>query len=56
MGMFDDLEPVAERGVVSITTCSTCGGAEPVLGLPGKGRPLSTFAPDYFCHGHALFV
>lgn len=56
MPMLDDIAPTPTRGVVRIgDSCKECSRPVPVLGLPGKGRPLDTFAPDYFCMGaHAI--
>lgn len=52
-----DIEPIRGRGVIRIEgDCPICGSPVPVLGLPGKGRDLSTFAPGYFCRGHAVRV
>lgn len=52
-----DIEPGPCRGVIRIDPdCEHCGRPVPVIGLPGKGRDLSTFAPDYFCRGHAIRV
>lgn len=43
------------RGVIQIgSDCEHCGRPVPVFGKVGKGRPLDTFAPDYFCGGHAI--
>lgn len=50
-----DIVPTPARGVVRIgTDCEHCARPIPVLGLPGKGRPIESFAPDYFCRGHAI--
>lgn len=54
MSLLDAFVPVPARGVVGMHTCEVCSKPEPEFGLPGKGRPLDTFAPDYFCQGHAL--
>jgi hypothetical protein len=52
-----DIVPSPGRGVIRIEAdCEYCGRPVPVLGRPGKGRPLDTFAPDYFCRGHAIRV
>jgi hypothetical protein len=52
-----DIVPSPGRGVIRIEgDCEYCERPVPVLGLPGKGRPLDTFAPDYFCRGHAIRV
>lgn len=52
-----DIEPIRERGVIAIgDDCESCGSPVPVIGRPGKGRPMSTFAPAYFCRGHAIRV
>ncbi len=57
MSLFADLEPVAPRGVIGIgAKCTECSRPEPVMGKPGKGRPLNTFAEGYFCEGHAWRV
>lgn len=51
-----DIVPVF-RGVIAIgQTCAHCDRPEPIFGRVGKGRPLDTFGPDYFCHGHAIYV
>lgn len=52
-----DIEPTPTRGVIRIAPdCVHCGSPVAVLGLPGKGRPVDTFAPGYFCRGHAIFA
>jgi hypothetical protein len=52
-----DIQPIAERGVTRIAAdCPSCDRPVAVLGLPGKGRPMSTFGADYFCHGHAVLA
>jgi len=54
MSLLDDLIPTPARGAVALDACPTCGRAVPVLGRPGKGRPLDTFAPGLLCPGHAI--
>lgn len=56
MSLLDGFAPTPVRGVVSMTTCPICAKAVAEFGLPGKGRPLDTFAEGYFCTGHALRV
>lgn len=57
MALLDNIVPTPGRGVVRIgADCAVCGSPTPVLGRPGKGRPLDTFAPGYFCRGHAVRV
>lgn len=52
-----DIVPTPGRGVIRIEgDCAKCGKPVPVLGMRGKGRPLDTFAPGYFCRGHAIRV
>lgn len=52
-----DLTPVPGRGVIRIAAdCVHCERPVAVFGRPGKGRPLDTFGPDFFCHGHAVRV
>lgn len=57
LDMFASRVESASRGVIRIDDdCRHCGSPVAVLGLPGKGRPLDTFEPDYFCRGHAVRV
>lgn len=57
MSFLEGLVPAPARGVIRIgSNCPACDSPVAILGRPGKGRPLSTFAPDYFCRGHALRV
>lgn len=52
---FTEAVTVTYRGVIGIgETCPACDRPAPVIGAVGKGRPLDTFAPGYFCHGHAV--
>jgi DNA gyrase subunit A len=53
-GLLDAYIPTAPRGADALDTCATCARPTPVLGRPGKGRPLDTFAPGHLCHGHAV--
>lgn len=55
MSLLNTFAPVPARGVVRLNgTCEHCSRPVPVLGRPGKGRPLHTFAEGYLCRGHAV--
>lgn len=54
MSLLDNLTPTDERGVIFVRDCDDCDLPVPVLGRPGKGRPLDTFGEGYFCTGHAV--
>lgn len=57
MSILSNIQPIRERGVIRIgDDCPYCDRPVPVLGLPGKGRSMSTFSPNYFCRGHAIRV
>ena len=56
MSLLDDITPMQVRGVIGIQSCPDCEAPAPILGAPGKGRPLDTFAADYFCTGHVMRV
>ena len=57
MSLLDDIVPAPVRGVIRIgQSCAHCTRPVAIMGLPGKGRPLDTFARDYFCRGHAIRV
>lgn len=54
MALLDDIAPTPARGVIRIgADCPHCKRPVAVFGKPGKGRPLDTFDPGYFCRGHA---
>jgi hypothetical protein len=55
--LLSNIAPIKVRGVIRLDgPCDVCAKPIPVLDRPGKGRPLNTFAKDYLCEGHALFV
>lgn len=55
--LLSDIVPTPARGVVRLETCDTCRRVVPIMGAPGKGRPLETFpGGDFFCAGHAMRV
>jgi len=55
--LLADIAPVQPRGVIALAgPCKECGRETPILGRPGKGRPLHLFGVGYLCEGHTLVL